>query len=176
MPEDSEVTAQPELAEIPDMLVAEWDTPSLAELGGSKNRLYLLMGTPVAALLLVALGIWQHNLTYYIAAAVALSAWGALFSQKKTDRQQLHILLTTRMLKIGKKTFPLAQLAGFWLEKEEDLIQVNIEPNKAAALPISFLYPTDELEDARETLLTVLPEVEAREESFADNVNRLFRL
>ena len=67
-------------------------------------------------------------------------------------------------------------LAGFWLHKENGFFVVNIEPKKAASIPLTFLYPGDDENELKDILLEVLPEVEPRLKDLTDTVNRYIRL
>lgn len=159
-----------------EALVAEWQEPALTEdtrTFFSPPIVYGVGGT--IAVFLIAIGFWQKDWTFYLAAFTSLAASFMIVVQRK-PHPPLEIVLSTQRLQVGKKIFSLVELAGFWLEKTDAGIMINVEPAKRSLFPISFLAPTDSEGDVKEVLLQVLAEVEPREKNTTEGLNKYFRL
>jgi hypothetical protein len=169
------VPLQPQAA--PEQLVAEWTEPNekLAELS-QLPLVTVIIGAAILIGLLIGLGVWLRDFTLYMAAAASLAAAVAVISQRRRPAASRTVSLTTQNLVVGRRTYPLSDLAGFWLESVGEVTAVNVEPSKAAVLPINFLYPSAERAEARATLLEVLPELEPRHTTAGDSLSRYIRL
>jgi len=138
-------------------------------------RVLVLVAFVVLAALLTFLGFWLHDFTYYLAAVTIVAATVAVISQRRRPAAGREVTLTTQNLMVGRRSYPLSDLAGFWLEAAGEVTAVNVEPSKASVLPINFLYP-DDIHEARTTMLEVLPELEARHKAAGDRLSRYIRL
>ena len=160
-----------------DVLIAEWVEPTLPTLFSKlKQPRLLAVGVGLVFVILITLAIVLHNSDFLLGATLVASASSAFYAQYKHTPQALTIRLTTTLLYVGKHTYPLNDLAGFWLERNGDFLAVNVEPNKAVAIPITFLYPNTSSEECRELLLEALPEVEPRIQTVNDRLNRWIHL
>jgi len=169
------VLRQPESP--PEAVVAEWTEPTESlEQDGRLPLLIVIVGGLLIAVGLLALGLWLHDFTYYLGTAAILAAVAAITSQRRRPAAPRDIILSTQSLHVGRQSYALSELAGFWLEPVGEAMAVNVEPKKAAMLPITFLYPSPHLDETRQTLLEVLPELEPRRSTAADSLNRYIRL
>jgi len=169
------VPIQPAAA--PEQLVVEWVEPTESAESGTQIPLRLVIGGGLGiAAVLILIGVLAKDFTYYLAATAMVAAGSAIVSQRRKPAAGRAVSLTTQALHVGRSTYPLTDVAGFWLEQAYDAVAVNIEPKKAAMLPITFLYPSEHPEDARQTLLEVLPELEPRQKTAADSLSRFIRL
>jgi hypothetical protein len=156
--------------------LAEWQEPAIAGRPLSRNTLMAIIGGSAGvAILMIILGIFAGGFNFYFGAVVAIAAGISLVMQSRGSGPGRTVVLTNRRLIVGNRSYALEGLAGFWLQDEPDHVQVNVEPSKAALVPVSFA--TDGTpEEIRNQLLQALPEVEARRETFSDRINRSFRL
>lgn len=156
-----------------ETVVAQWEQPARVGItAGGTGRLWL-MAVP-AALILTGLAFWQREVNFGLAAAVVLVAVLALQLQNRNS--SLVIAVTNLRIVVGRREYPLADLAGFWLNDEGDVVEVNLENKKPGLLPMSFLYATPSPDEARGTLGQVLPELEPRQSRLGGRFSRLFRL
>lgn len=167
---DQQETSTPEEA-----VIAQWEQPARAGMlsSGKGTRMLWTIALPVAAILLIV-AFWQREVNFGLAAAVILVAVFALKSQERNA--SLVIAITNLRIVIGKREYPLSDLAGFWLADEGDVIEVNLEGKKPGLLPMTFLYATPSLDEARATLGQALPELEPREKKLNDTLGKYFKL
>lgn len=159
-----------------EALLAEWEEAHQAEpILPIQNKLFLTVGGLAAAALLVVMGLWQHQFSYYLGAFTALVALFALVSQGKKSTKPSRITLTSTRLIVGKTEYPLADFAGFWMEHDGGNLVINVETKKRKLIPISFFYSSDNRQEAEQLLTQVLPEIAPPEHHIADNINRYFR-
>ena len=161
-----------------DSIIAQWQEPAtVSAFNFSPQRwrlIWVSLGIVFAALL--AYGIWKTDATFYLGAGVILAATASLVVQRRRPAQGLPITLTNTDLQVGKRSYPLKDLAGFWLHADAGTLAINVETKRRAALPISFLYTTASVDEARALFLQVLPELEARPGTINDTISRWLRL
>jgi len=126
-------------------------------------------------LVLIVLGVWQHDFNFYFIAGVILIASASLIIQMRRDTPRLNITLTDRRLIVGNRQYLLSDVAGFWPQHDDATLAINIEMKKPGLLPVTFLYQNDNIDEVREVLGQVLPELEPRVQSSMDRVSRYFR-
>ena len=159
-----------------EVALAQWQGP-VSTLKVSKKSLTVIV---VAAVLLSVgfgfLGYWFKDSTYYLAAVVAPVIAFSIITQNRASGSQMQITLTNLNIIVGNKGYPMADMAGFWLEKEAGVTAINIEPKKAAMLPITFSYPSENFDEVRQVMLQALPEVEPRQKNISDSINKYFKI
>jgi hypothetical protein len=159
----------------PEAVIAQWEQPTpVGMLSGRGGLGKIWIIAVVVAALLIAAAIWQRELNLGLAGGVMLLAALALQTQRRA--QALPVTLTTQRIIIGKRDYPISNLAGFWLADQGDVVEVNLENTKPGLLPMTFLYATPSLDEARDVLTQVLPELEPREKKLGDKVNGYFKL
>lgn len=164
------------VGQVSEHLVAQWTEPERNQTNLNKKVPVLsLLGLCLVLGLLIFLGI-RSNRTYFLTVAVLITAGFAVVMQRKVPSPRLVITLTNLRIVIGRKSFLLSDLAGFWLEETDGQILVNLEPKKAAITPVNFLYPEGTKEEARQTLLRIIPEVEPRQKNISDWLNQYWRV
>ena len=156
-------------------IIAEWQEPEHPGLQLPVPLTYVWIGAGALIILLILLGIFLHDSSFYLAAGVAVSALLSLIVQIRKPAPSLQVIITEQVVEIGHRRLLISDLAGFWLKKEDGLLAINLEPQKPAALPTTFLYGNQNEEEAREILLEILPELESRNETITDTVNRWFQ-
>ncbi|MEI6477465.1 MAG: hypothetical protein WCO52_00545 [bacterium] len=161
----------------PEELVAQWTEPTRVTPPNQQQfTLQVFAGASVVTVLMLLLGYFQQDITFYMAAVAAVAAGIFLVTQRRRVHPSLEIALTTTRLVVGKHEYPLGTLAGFWLQEDLGQLLVNIEPSKAATYPVCFLYANDNEEEARQILHGVMAEVEPRKQTTADAISRYFRI
>lgn len=159
----------------PSELIAEWTEPIQVKNISTLNPLIVVVVAAILAVLLIALGYFNHDVTYYLAGLVPIAAAASWFTRQKRSSAPLHIKLTLSGIIVGHKKYPLDELGGFWIQRENGLVIINVEPKKAAAFPITLIYATDNADEAHSLFITILPEVEPRTPSLADSVGKYIR-
>jgi hypothetical protein len=157
-----------------EQLIAEWTEPTRKR-GGVRQVLTLTLLTVGSASLLVSLGIQGYGGEYYLA-AVAFSILGlATLMQSRRPSQPLTVSVTNQQIIVGRKSYPLESLAGFWMSTGKQLV-INLEQKSPSMFPISFSYPDQAQAEARAIFSGVLPEIEARSPTVLDQIARYFEL
>lgn len=159
-------------------ILSQWKEPATEAYGlatGGKQK-YLWIGLGATAILLIVIGVLTHDINYYLGAGVLISAIFALVAQIRKPGASLDIAITNAGVAIGNKTYSLDDISGFWLNSASQYIAINLELKKRTALPITFLYPTDNASEARNLLLEILPELEPRQSDITDGLSRWIRL
>lgn len=160
---------------VQETVLAQWQQPSpTGMLSGRTGLGTIWLFALVVAAGLIAIAIWQHELNFGLAGGVILLAAVALQTQRRAAA--LPVSITTSRIVIGKRDYPLATLAGFWLADQGDVVEVNLETAKPGLLPMTFLYAKPSLEEARAVLGQVLPELQPREKKAGDRLNKFLRL
>ena len=130
----------------------------------------LLSGT----LIMIGLGIAFHELNFYLAAVVFLTI-GASIAAQRTNEEEIQISLREDELQVGSKTYPIAELAGFWLEETDSQLMIHIE-SRRSVLPISLSYRNRDANEARTNFTEVLSELEPREKTLNDKIAEWLKL
>jgi hypothetical protein len=169
---------QPALTTPPveEALVAEWQEAEREAVRGTVPPSAIVIGGSILGVVLVGLGIWQHEFNFYLAAIVIFLAVTTVIVQMRRQGVPLPITLTTYRLIVGKRQYAIADLAGFWLGRDGGNVEINVETKKPGMVPISFLYSTSIESEARATLGQVMPELEPRLPTATDSIARYFRL
>jgi hypothetical protein len=168
-------THTPESTAAPEVVVAEWQEPDVGRRFSARSLpVVIILPAVILVAVAVAVAIWQKDFTYYMTAGVIVAAVVMIVSQNQHPSRQSQVILTNYQIQIGKHSHVLSDLAGFWLETEAGFININLEPKKRSLMPISVLYPSDDPETVRKILLQVVAEVEQRQETFANQINRYF--
>ncbi len=158
-----------------ETVIAQWTEPQVNPLTNRSTLLVIGGVSLFFCIILGAIGYFQKDWTFYLAAFAALVAGGALGIQRTRPRPSLLIVLTDQRLQVGRNEYDLANIAGFWFEEPGSECVINVELASGSLFPISFLYPTNNSEEARSLLLSVMPEVEPRQQTFSDKVNSFIR-
>ena len=157
-------------------IVAEWQEPQApVPLSQLASPSILMIGGGAAFVILVGLGFFLHYITLYFIGAVVLTAAATTFAQSRRQAGGLVVRITDSEIIVGSRAYPVENLAGFWLDTTTGMLAVNLEPKKVSALPITFLYENQGAEECRDTMLTVLDEVEPREATASDNISSWLR-
>jgi len=157
--------------------LASWTEPSAKQVVLQQLPLsYVIAATAVLTVILVFLGWLMDDFNFYGGALVMLMAGVAVTVQHRQPPRERTVIITTQNVQIGRRTYPLNTLAGFWLEQAGEVIAVNIEPKKASMLPINLLYPSVNAQEARAAFAQVMPELEPRATSTTDSLSRYIRL
>lgn len=152
--------------------IASWVEPVISNPFLPKVPLWAKLGTAIGLCLIsIAIGIWQQSFSWYLVAAAILSGAFALYTQSRRPASPLEITLSNLVLYVGARSYPLAEISGFWIDTQAGLPLVNIELRRSSLLPISFFYPEPNEAAVRQLLLQVIPEVEARPKTLADSLN-----
>ena len=170
-----EVTAQ-SVQPNEEVLLAEWQEAEhpLPGISGKNLSLLVLVGA-VLTVASIAVAIWQSDYNLYFIAAVLILGIITLLVQNRRTSPSLKITITNIRLLVGNRQYLMEELAGFWLQHDRETVVVNIEPKKAAMVPITFLFSVNNTEEARKTLQSIMPELESRLPNSTDKINRYFR-
>ena len=86
-------------------LVAKWIEPQIeSQHAEQTSPILLISGSVLLSVLLIIVGVWQKDFTFYLAAAVALTAGITFYVQQRTPSRQLEIAITTLRLVVGEKS------------------------------------------------------------------------
>ena len=147
--------------------IVHWQDAPRAAFDPRQRRLLLIIAAG-SALLMFAVGFWQSDWNFYLASLVFI-AIGACIAVQKESRENVSIALREQELRIGTKTYPTAELAGFWLNETAAAVWIHVE-NRRSILPLSFAYKNSDIEEVRGFFLEVLPELEPRETTLNDRI------
>jgi hypothetical protein len=166
-----------ETAQPTEELLSQWQEPEQAHTQfSSRVRLTLLLGGSVLSILVIALGYWLDEFSFYVAAAVVLMGVAAMFAQNKRPIHLKTVTVTNLRIGVDEREFLLPDLAGFWLQQESEGLVIMLEHKKPALIPVSFFFPEQNRDLAQKTMLQVLPELEPRATHFTDKFSDYFRI
>jgi hypothetical protein len=162
---------EPETTPTQETLLMQWQQPAREQhINAAKAAAFAI---PVF-IALIALAWWLKNLNLALVGGVVFVALLALRSQSRAGA--LEIALTNQRIIIGKRGYPLKDFKGFWLGTNDSAVEITLETEKPSMLPTTFLFATNSIDEARNLMSTVLPEVEAHEKKLGDRVATYFRL
>ncbi|MBU6389599.1 hypothetical protein KGQ71_03720 [Patescibacteria group bacterium] len=165
------------MPEIPDeVLIARWQEPA-ADRSLPSRRFYwqVILGTVIIALILVGTGYLAHDWSFYLGAGVAALAGITYIFQRRSPVRSMTITLTNQRLGLDDKAYSLADLAGFWPQKEGNYTVINLERRNKSFLPIAVRYPSNNAAEPRQLFLQVLAEVEPRPNVWSDSLGRFMK-
>jgi putative flippase GtrA len=159
-------------------LLAEWQEPHIEASGWAVGpaRRYVMLGLVAIIILLLVVGIWLKNSTLYIGAIVVAAAIAAITTQSRNDNVSLKVEVTNRGIVAGKRIYLVDELAGFWLGSTAGYVTINLELKRRTPLPATFIYNSNDVEEARNLFLEILPELEPRKETISDTLTKYIRL
>lgn len=159
-----------------EQLIAEWQetTPPPAVLTGGMRAALIGGGFAVAALL-VAGGIYFKNWNLYLVALACALAAITIVQQNKRGVAARPIRLTTDRVIVQDTSYPLENLRGWWWSQDQDGLLVTVEHKKKRLLPVSFFSANENLEEIRQIMTKILPEIEPRPEGLSNRLNDFFR-
>ena len=158
-----------------DEIISEWEEP-LEDTSFAIPRLWVVLTCIGIAILFALVGFFTKQSNFYFGAAAILATGFVVWSEKHAKPQPRKITISQYGIQINAKYYPVADLLGFWLEQDGEIVIVNLEPRKKSFFPISLLYPDETRNQIRTLLLQVLPEVEPRSKAVGDDVNKIIRL
>jgi hypothetical protein len=120
---------------LPETLVTRWQEPEQPRLVGV-NAGMASLGCLGGSIVFLCVAIWKGDLNFYLAAAALLAASGAIASQKKDVSGAREIVITTKRVAIGTREFAIGELAGFWVETDDDILTINFEAAKPTLLSL----------------------------------------
>jgi hypothetical protein len=166
-----------ENAQPTEQLLSQWQEPELAHNQfSSRVRLSLLLGGGLLSVMVVGLGYWLDEFSFYVAAAVVLMGVAAMFAQNRRPVHLKTVTVTNLRIGVDEREFLLPDLAGFWLLEESEGLVIMLEHKKPALIPASFFFPEQNRDLAQKTMLQVLPELEPRASHFTDKFSNYFRI
>ena len=158
-----------------EVLVATWQEKPVEKNSLSPRTMILATGAVVILTIIsIVIGFFAHDWSWYLAAAVIVSAAGAIFSQMKQTAKPREINITNQRVVVEDRSYAITEMAGFWLEEKDDSLIITFEQKRRALLPLTCYYQDNNTEEVTEILTQVLPEVDARPEHFTDQVNKYF--
>ncbi len=159
-----------------ETLLAEWQEAEHPLPGVSgKNLSLLVFGGAILTVAAIGVAIWQQDYNLYFIAAVLILGIVTLLVQNRRTTPSLTITITNIRLLVGNRQYLMEELAGFWLQHDRETVVINVEPKKAAMVPVTFLYSVNNTDEARRTLQQIMPELESRLPNSSDKINRYFR-
>ena len=148
-------------------VLVRWEDQPQAAFDDSQRRL-LLLCLACAVAIGLGLGIWLRDLNFYLAAAVFLAIGLCVAAQGGSQETQL-ISLAEDRLQVGKQTYAMTDLAGFWLQEDGRRLLIHVEARRAV-FPVTFAYRNRDADEARGYFVEVLPELEPRETTLNDRI------
>ena len=135
----------------------EWSAPEYKHKEKSVDFLWTI---GVIAIVLSGGAIWLHN--YLFAVFVLISGASLiLFSVRHPD--EVHFIIETSGITLGKDKYPWKKIKGFHIKKEEDYAVLLIELNKYLLPIYTIPIESDQIPATRESLLKVIPNIELAE-------------
>lgn len=144
-------------------IIANFEEPKIPQsVSHSILQKRLILFATVTFIIMIAIGVWMKDWTFYLAAGVVGMASFSILAQHKNAKPQ-SIAITNEVIQIGQKIIQINDLIGFWLEREQEYIGVNLVRKHREIIPASFLFPTQNPDEVREIMLQILPEIEPPE-------------
>jgi len=156
-------------------LLATWEEKAGEKSSIPQNIFFsVIIGVALLIIGSILVGFFTKNWTWYLAAAVIVSATAAIISQAKHSTKSREITITNLRIVVDERSYAISDMAGFWLEKQHDLLVITFEQKQRALLPLTCYYQNENVNEVTELLTQVLPEVDARPEHFTDRLNSYF--
>lgn len=157
----AEVTISPS-----DKPVFYWQTTEFESHDkGSSWFVYLVViGLAIAAIFLY--------MRLWMAAAVAVMAVFALWSQSRTRGKKRNYAIYNQGITIDSRVYTFDQFKSFWIFPYQEKIIVRFEQVRRFALPVEMPIGEENPEQVRLFLSKHLPEAEDRGEDITDTINR----
>lgn len=135
----------------------EWSAPEYKHKDKSIDFLWTI---GVVAIVLCGGAIWLHN--YLFAVFVLISGASLiLFSVRSPD--EIHFVIETSGITLGKDKYSWKDIKGFHIKKEEDYSVLLIELNKYLLPIYTIPIEPNQIQAIRESLLKVIPSIELAE-------------
>ena len=155
----------------PEVMVAQWQeqvpvTQSLSP----QNQLLFLIGGIVLIVLFVLLGYFMKEWTLYFAAPVGALALITMKVQHHREEVPRVITITNQRIIVGEQNYGYTELSGFWLEPTGSTVVITLEYKRPSIVPVTLFFKDTDEQLTRQTLLQVLPELEARKSHFTDQI------
>ena len=156
--------------------VTSWHEPDADAAGiDPKRRILLIFGTVGVAVIIALVAFFSGEPTLYGAIVVAFAALAAVLAQSKRGRVGREIQLSTRELTVDGRSYPLDQIAGFWVYQDVEGLLVIIEYKKPALLPLTLFSDTQNVAEIRARLHPAMPELEPRQNHLDTGIVSRFR-
>jgi len=135
----------------------EWSAP---EYKHKEKSIDFLWAIGLGAIIAFGLAIWFHN---YLFAVFLLVAGGSLILFSVRHPEEVHFVIETSGITLGKDKYTWKMVKGFNIKKEEDSAVLLIELDKYLLPVYTIPLPIDEIPRVKESLLKIIPSLELDE-------------
>jgi hypothetical protein len=135
----------------------EWSAP---EYKHKEKSMDFLWAIGLVSLIVCGLAIWFQN---YLFAVFVFIAGGTLVLFSVRHPQEVHFVIETNGITLGKDKYPWKRVKGFHIKKEEDYAVLLIELDKYLLPIYTIPLPIDQIPQVKESLLKILPNIDLDE-------------
>ncbi|MFA7000388.1 MAG: hypothetical protein WC241_04760 [Candidatus Paceibacterota bacterium] len=135
----------------------EWQAPEYKHKDKSVDFIWTI---GVVALVMLGLAIWQAN---YVFAVFIFISGGTLILFSIREPENINFIIETSGLSLGKDKYEWKKIKGFHIKKEETMAILLIEINKYFLPVYTISLPIELVDQVRESLMKVIPNIELEE-------------
>ncbi|MFA6392734.1 MAG: hypothetical protein WCW54_01455 [Candidatus Paceibacterota bacterium] len=135
----------------------EWQAPEYKHKDKSVDFIWTI---GVVALVMLGLAIWQSNYVFAVFIFISGSTL-ILFSIREPDN--INFIIETSGLSLGKDKYEWKKIKGFHIKKEGTSAILLIEINKYFLPVYTIPLPIELVDQVRESLMKVIPNIELEE-------------
>jgi hypothetical protein len=135
----------------------EWSAP---EYKHKEKSIDFLWTIGLGALIACGLAIWLGN---YLFAVFLVISGASLILFSIRHPEEVHFVIETSGITLGKDKYPWKEVKGFHIKKEEDYAVLLIELNKYLLPIYTIPLPLNQIPEVKESLLKIIPNIELEE-------------
>ena len=135
----------------------EWSAP---EYKHKEKSIDFLWSVGVIAIVLFGFAIWMSN---YLFAIFILLSGSSLILFSVRHPQEVHFVIETNSITIGKDKYKWKDVKGFNIKKEDEYAVLLIELNKYLLPVYTIPIPLDQASEIKQSLSKIIPNIDLEE-------------
>jgi len=135
----------------------EWSAP---EYNHKEKSIDFLWAIGLGTIVICGIALWLAN---YLFAVFILVGGIELILFSVRHPQEVHFVIDTNGITLGKEKYVWKNVKGFHIKKEDDYALLLIELNKYLLPIYTIPLPLDQVQSVKESLLKVIPNIELEE-------------
>lgn len=135
----------------------EWSAPEYKHKDKSIDFLWTI---GLATIVAFGLALWFNN---YLFAVFIIISGASLILFSVRHPEEVHFVIETQGITLGKEKYPWKNVKGFDIKKEEDYAVLLVELNKYLLPIYTIPIPLDEIGNIKDTLIKIIPKIELEE-------------